>query len=351
MRFILFLFLKLSLIQSNMTWNVDKNNLYYKNIDYKIKGINWFGTETACNCPHGLSIHDTEFYMDLLRKYAFNSIRIPFSYEIAMNLDKPLMKECTQADPYVQSFTTKQYLHYLFNQSARRNMTILLDLHTDHNKIQNSPLSEISLSDFQQAWINVLNEYSHYNNLIGIDIKNEPHGDITWEIWSKFILDFISFVDDANINFRGLFWIEGIEDNSPWGGSFDNLKTLLGLYPNKRIVFSPHVYGVSVRGYSSLFESSKEWDSWFGFLMNFFDNFVCIGEIGGINGGADYVWHQNILAYLKSRSIQNFYYWCLNPNSKDTGGLLGWDWTTVDKSKIDFCYNLQSNSTFISFID
>jgi endoglucanase len=207
----------------------------------------------------------------------------------------------------------------------------------------------ISHDEFYTAWSNVLFEYGHYTNLIGIDIKNEPHGNTHWEEWSAFVLQFIKFVEKKFPYYQGLFWVEGIQENSPWGGSFSSLQTLLGINPNLRIVFSPHVYGVSVRGYDSINDGPTQWNTWFGFLKRYFDNLLCIGEIGGINGGLDYTWHQNVLSYLLANRIQNFYYWCLNPDSSDTGGILNYDWTTIDQSKMDFCHQLQPNPTFVTF--
>ena len=38
--------------------------------------------------------------------------------------------------------------------------------------------------------------------------------------------------------------------------------------------------------------------------------------------------------YIKKYKL-HFSYWCLNPNSGDTGGILQDDWTTLDRSKVD----------------
>ena len=336
----------------NAVFHVANNTLYYNYQSYKIKGINWFGMETSCLCPHGLWMHDTEYYMNIIRNYEFNSIRIPFSYEMVMSLSQKLDYECVKADPYINSMSTGDYLHHLFYHASIRGITILLDFHRDHDIIQPYPLSRISQDEFFQAWKIMLTEYGSYTNLIGIDIKNEPHGGITWLEWSSFVNSFIQFVEVEIPDYKGLYWVEGIEepsDYSAWGGSFSKMETHLGQNPNIRIVFSPHVYGVSVRGINSINDNSYEWNTWFGFLPQYYDNLLCIGEIGGFNGGSDYTWHQNILAYLQSNSIHNFYYWCLNPDSGDTGGVLGPDWTTIDQSKIDFCYNLQPHPTFLQF--
>ena len=263
-----------------------------------------------------------------------------------------MYEPCILADPYIQNFSIKEYIHHLFYHAKIRGMSILLDFHTDHGQIQPSPTSQISKMDSFNAWKIMLKEFGDYNNLIGIDIKNEPHGGITWVEWSKYVLEFIEFVGQNNPKYDGLFWVQGIEDpsdDSAWGGSFSNLNTLLGINPSLKIVFSPHVYGVSVRGDYYLNDNYDRWNRWFGYLKTYYNNLICIGEIGGWNVGNDYIWHQNILNYLLSNDITNFYYWSLNPDSKDTGGLLASDWTTIDQSKVDFCYNLQNNGTFIQF--
>jgi endoglucanase len=46
----------------------------------------------------------------------------------------------------------------------------------------------------------------------------------------------------------------------------------------------------------------------------------------------DQVWLGELVKYMKSNGAQ-FTYWCWNPNSRDTGGILKDDWTTVDTVK------------------
>jgi endoglucanase len=146
------------------------NKIYYgKTIEYKIKGINWFGLETECRCVHGLWIHDTAHYMDLLRGWSFNSIRVPVSFEIAMNLDHAVNPACVIAEPGIAGWSARRYVHHLFYHAKIRGMSILLDLHSDHGAIQPSPTSRVSLEDNLEAWRRLLLEYGSYDNLIGID--------------------------------------------------------------------------------------------------------------------------------------------------------------------------------------
>jgi hypothetical protein len=60
---------------------------------------------------------------------------------------------------------------------------------------------------------------------------------------------------------------------------------------------------------------------------------VVVGEFGGRNVGADQEWQSEFMKYLLAKRF-SFFYWCLNPGSQDTGGLLAEDWRTVDDSKV-----------------
>ena len=58
------------------------------------------------------------------------------------------------------------------------------------------------------------------------------------------------------------------------------------------------------------------------------------GEFGGFYTGKDKEWQDWAIGTLKRRGIGVFYF-CLNPDSVDTGGLLESDWTTPERGKLD----------------
>jgi endoglucanase len=233
-------------------------------------------------------------------------------------------------------------------------MSILLDFHTIGGIITEFPSlpGEVTEDEFIERWKTVLWEYGHYSNILGVDLKNEPHGNIRWPFWGEFVRRAISSIEQSVPYYQGLFFVEGIQDpydHSVWGGSFSKLEDSLGVVPSARIVFSPHVYGVSVRGQVALDDSDKMWDEWFAFIQKKYQNPLCIGEIGGWFDGDDETWHERVLSYLQRLKIQNAFYWCLNPNSVDTGGILDFDWTTLNMEKIEFCNELQPDPVFPSF--
>jgi len=67
------------------------------------------------------------------------------------------------------------------------------------------------------------------------------------------------------------------------------------------------------------------WDAHFGFVQQKTGRAILVGEWGGTYEGIDKVWQQAAAAYFAERGIGSFYF-CLNPGSLDTGGLLEHDW-------------------------
>lgn len=70
----------------------------------------------------------------------------------------------------------------------------------------------------------------------------------------------------------------------------------------------------------------------------------CAGEWGGQNvnseGKADATWHAAFLPYLRQLGATDNFYWCLNPTSSDTGGILQADWATPVAAKMQLLDSL-----------
>jgi aryl-phospho-beta-D-glucosidase BglC (GH1 family) len=50
-------------------------------------GCSWFGYETETQCLHGIWTHKLESFLDFLVANRFNAIRVPFTAELALDLD------------------------------------------------------------------------------------------------------------------------------------------------------------------------------------------------------------------------------------------------------------------------
>uniref|UniRef100_A0A914VWX6 Glycoside hydrolase family 5 domain-containing protein n=1 Tax=Plectus sambesii TaxID=2011161 RepID=A0A914VWX6_9BILA len=158
-------------------------------------------------------------------------------------------------------------------------------------------------------------------------------------------------------NFKGLFFVEGVQanaaspnKNSPthfWGENLEGVtwnpvKTGNGNL-DARIVYSPHVYGPDVfnQAYFKVgnFPANMPdiWNMHFGFAKDRTGHPVVLGEWGGHYrpGSPDEKWQNALADWLHKKCMTDQFYWCLNPNSGDTGGLLNDDWSTANTRKLN----------------
>jgi endoglucanase len=80
------------------------------------------------------------------------------------------------------------------------------------------------------------------------------------------------------------------------------------------------------------------WDGSFGFVVKDNTAPLLVGEFGikdmkSYDGKAG-TWFTTFLKYMADNSY-SWTFWCFNPNSGDTGGLLSYDWQTVEQWKLD----------------
>lgn len=357
MKKILFLIFMCCNIQSSFSsWSTRKQNIWYNSTTvFNIRGLNWFGYETDCNIVHGLWQKEIDDLFSILSEIKINALRIPFSYDTIMNWDNHPKPDCVTANPWINNMSIRETFHMILQKSLENHIVVLLDFHRMNDAITDYLITdEITMTNILVMWQKVISEFLHYPNLLGIDIKNEPHGDITWLEWGSYASNVMNFILTNFPEYKGLFFLEGVQDyasKSVWGGSFIGIeKQFITLLPNERIVFSPHIYGNSIRGDIANNDNYMLFDYWFGNMrFKFPDNTLVIGEIGGMNVGSDFDWHLKIKRYLESRNLRNAFYWCLNPDSYDTGGVLEYDWSTINWAKIDFQEDLQPHPTVLFF--
>lgn len=325
----------------------DHKLLYQDTKEFLLKGVNYAGFETYCYAPSGLWAHDLDFYMDFIAKNDFNAIRLPLSYDLSLNLDTAPPSSCVFAQTDECSRTSGNLLDCVFQKALARNLFIVVDLHTIGSVITEHPYGNLTRDEFVGAWDRLLDRVIHYPNLMGIDIKNEPHGDTTWEEWGGIVNDFRTHIYERYPDYQGVFFVEGIQgDDSCWGGSFAGLTNQVDLSRHD-IVFSPHTYGVSVLGDVAIQYDHEDFHKWFGSLKDRFDNVIILGEAGGFFTGEDMLWHFRYANYLKTIHQTSTFYWSLNPNSGDTRGILNDDWTTYNVAKLHFLKDLQPAPTKI----
>ena len=323
----------------------------------KLFGLNWFGLETSNHVLHGLwtSRPLADFVADFKTK-GFTALRLPVSPEtinpgFAITGGPGLGPDFTA----LNGKDGRAALEYTLAQTQAAGMFVLIDFHTCSPTMLGAgePNDPTQCPGYSLArWLADLRTLATlsktFTNVIGIDLANEPHG-ATWAAWSSLASQGGQAVLAVNPNLT--IWVEGVGNASAsgglganWGQNLFEAAAIPGI-PANRLVFSPHSYGPSVAAQSYFSDSSYPanmpgiWDTLFGHLVG--QGFTLVpGEFGGhyttssTPAQNDKLWQDSYVTYLINKGMKNNFYWAVNPNSGDTGGVLLDDWKTWDNGKL-----------------
>ncbi|MDE6087616.1 MAG: cellulase family glycosylhydrolase [Oscillospiraceae bacterium] len=233
--------------------------------------------------------------------------------------------------------------------------------------------TQVTTEMWQDSLVWLADRYKNDDTLIAYDLKNEPHGKgqegtaaAKWDgstdenNWAYASTQCALAMLEKNPN--ALILIEGVEQypkeghtwgepdsltNPPyypgwWGGQFRGVREYpidLGKYQSQ-LVYSPHDYGPGVynqtwfqKDFTTQSLLDDYWYDTWAFINAEDIAPLLIGEWGGFMDGAE---NQKWMTLLRDYMIDNHInhtFWCINPNSGDTGGLLGYDWATWDDEK------------------
>lgn len=330
-----------------------------------LRGVNWFGFETTDNSVHGLWARNWKDMLTQIQSSGFNALRVPLCPAAFRGDGKPNFN--ATLNPDLVGLTSRQWLDVFLKEVDRRGIYILLD----HHRPDCQAISELWYTPtYSEAqWLTDLEylaqHYSGLTNLIGIDIKNEPHGAASWGTGNT-ATDWNLAAERAAarilaVNPRVLIFVEGIERNSNcsssgghfWGENLEPLACKPLNIPRDKLVLSPHVYGPDVYNMNYFSASNFPanmpaiWDSHFGKYASTYP--LVLGEFGGKYGHGgdpkDKIWQDALVTYMKQRGMKSSFYWTWNPNSGDTGGILQDDWKTVWPDKLALLKRLWDGST------
>jgi len=329
-------------IPRSESFYVDSGRIFDRGHEIQLKGVNWFGFETGTLMLHGLWTGRTiESFVDQVKGLGFNAWRIPLAPEAL-------------TDP-----TARSTLERFLSVTEDAGMYVLLDLHNCSNR--NSHMAKpgpakgecgfYSVDKFLADMRELAKISAEHKKVVGIDLFNEPYG-YGWDEWARLSEKAGEVI--LKTNPRTLVFVEGVADKSSWGNYHpfwgENLyegETKPVKVPFTRLVYSPHVYGPSVAGqiYFNTPDFPRNmpqiWEEKWGKLAGKFP--LVIGEFGGRYQGSDRVWADAFVDYLIKIKVRDFFYWSLNPNSGDTGGILLDDWRTVNPDKMALIKRLMDN--------
>ena len=278
----------------------------------------------------------------------------------------------------------------LIQKCKKYGIKVFIDIHSpdENNSGHDYALwygkAGITTKIWQDTLVWLADKYKNDDTLIGYDLKNEPHGKreykgdtcpstiAKWDDskdennWAYAATNCAEAILDVNPN--ALIFIEGIEQypmtekgytfDTPdvwepksddekrwygawWGGNLrgvkDNPIKMSTPAKQSKIVYSPHDYGPSVyaqtwfaKDFTTETLLDDYWRDTWAYINEGDIAPLLIGEWGGfVDGTKNQKWMELLADYMVKHHI-NHTYWCLNPNSGDTGGLLSHDFLTWD---------------------
>ena len=331
----------------------------------RFTGVNWFGFETSNEAPHGTWARDYRSMIKQIRDLGFNSVRLPWSNAIMRPGAKAVSVNSNGADPYdgtnpmngdLVGKTPLQMMDLVIAAAAEFGVRIILDNHSrDPDGYMNEPLWYTTSTSEQQwiaDWVTLVTRYKGNPTVVGCDLDNEPFGAASWgtgvqstdwnsaaERCGNAILaanpDVLIIVEGVSVVGTDVYW---------WGGNLSAVRTApIVLTKPEKLVYSAHEYGPEVHDQTWFSDATfpanlaAVWTQHFDFIMQQGIGHLLLGEFGikdrTADSGKSGVWFDTLLKTVGSTYSWTF--WCWNPNSGDTEGILQYDWLTPQQWKMD----------------
>ncbi len=365
------------------------NKLYDENgNEVRLTGVNWFGFETGNLCPHGLWSRDYKSMLMQIKDLGFNCIRIPWCNAMltataptglqinAYGNDAYAAKKGIKLYPQapegftginldLEGLSPLQILDKIIEEAGKLGLKIILD---NHSRKPDSYMNETLwyTQDFSEEqwisdWIFLAQRYRGNPTVVGADLNNEPHGNTgmgmkppaSWGYdvpgygntdWAKAAEKCGNAILQVNPDW--LIIVEGVEQYQNyyywWGGNLMGVATRpINLIKPEKLVYSPHEYGPEVYNQSWFSDPNfpnnmpSIWYQYFGFIYDQNKGHILVGEFGikDKSNTTAYTWFTEFMKYMGNKYSWTF--WCFNPNSGDTGGILQDDWVTVNEWKME----------------
>jgi endoglucanase len=334
----------------------------------RLTGVNWFGLETNNQEPHGVWVRDYRSMVKQIADLGFNAIRLPWANQIlrgdakasdAGSFGQSGPDAYDGTNPINTNLVGKSPLEIMdkvIEAAGELGLKIILDNHSrEPDGYMNEQVWYTDKTPEKQwidDWVSLAKRYAGNTTVVGADLDNEPHGIATWgkgdqsTDWNSAAERCGNAILAANPDW--LIVVEGTEkvgsDGYWWGGNLSGVKTNpIKLTIPSKLMYSAHEYGPEVHDQPWFTDASFPnnlpalWTSKFDFIMQQNLGHILIGEFGirdrSSAGGKAGVWFDTVLSKLGKTYSWTF--WCWNPNSGDTEGLLTYDWVTPVGWKVD----------------
>lgn len=340
-------------------WHTNGSQIFdASNRPVRIAGINWFGLETPSYSPHGLWSRNYQSMLDQIKNLGYNTLRLPYSNQLFDQGSRPSGIDYRK-NPDLQGLTGLQIMDKVIGYVSKIGLRIILDRHRPDAGAQSALWYTPAYPEARWIadWKMLASRYKNNPMVIGADLHNEPHAPACWGCGDK-ALDWRLAAERAGdailaVNPDWLIFVEGVDCYGPggttkvsecywWGGNLQGVATYpVVLNVPNRLVYSVHDYAATITPqpwfYASNYPNNLPgvWDSYWGYVYKQGIAPVWVGEFGTrLQTYSDRQWLTQLVSYLGSgASGVNWTFWCWNPDSGDTGGILNDDWSTVNQAK------------------
>lgn len=346
---------------------------------FLIKGVNWWGTEGPTRVFGGLKQRSMDGLLDFIVEQGFNAIRILVSHHAVMINGKIPASEYDEGrTPELVNMRYLDQIELMLRKAADRRLLVMVNAHrTVADAWPGEGLwydDKVSEANVIRSWTVLANTLCPHWNAFAADLVNEPRkgswGRGSSNDWNKAAERIGDAVLDACP--RLLIFVQGVAgepgaqgDEGAKGGYFwgENLHGVhtapVRLKDQSKLVYSPHTYGPGTVRQQSYFPTCTGggcapaadfpanmeaiWDRHFGFVAELTKHAVVLGEFGGVYTSYDRAWQDAFMTYLIKKGFGGFYFG-LNPDSDDTGGLLRHDWRTPEAAKLELLKRMPATS-------
>lgn len=329
-----------------------------KGQEVRLTGVNWFGLETSNFAPDGLGARNWQDMMKQMAQAGFNTLRLPYSNQLFDPSSTPNGIDYS-LNPDLVGLNGLQIMDKIVDEAGKLGMKIILDRHrpTAAGQSELWYTDKISEDRWIGDWVMLANRYKGNPTVIGADLDNEPHGQATWGDGNT-TTDWRLAAERAGdavlaANPDWLIIVEGVDKNGSdsywWGGNLEGVKDFpVRLSDPSKLVYSAHEYGPEVYNQPWFMAPNfpnnltQVWAKHWAFVQQDGIAPLLLGEFGGRSVGQDAegTWQRTLVQFLKDNNI-SYTYWCWNPDSGDTGGVLNNDWTTIDAAKMQLLSTYQ----------
>lgn len=325
----------------------------------RLASVNWYGAEEQDFVVGGLDFQTYQAVLQKIKLLGFNSIRLPISNQVVEQ--DPIISAHVAANPELQGLHALVVLDQIVNYAGALGLSIILDDHRSDAGWSTQPdglwyTKKYPEAAFNRDWETLAQRYAVNNVVIGADLRNEPHGKVSWGDGNA-LTDWRAAAEragDAALsgNPHLLILVEGVQyyKNAPsywWGGSLMGVQDAPvvlhfpdGTPARSQLAYSVHDYGPDLCGggcpwfnkgatYATL---SQIWQQYWGYIVDDprqpYAAPIWVGEFGTCDyqlscvvdttPGSQGEWFSSLVQYIAEKHL-SWGYWAVN-GTESTGG-------------------------------